>query len=69
MVLKRHYEYWSRLHRPAQAGGAVLVPRDPYAHCRRSGLPVDLDHIKAAVCTPEGPVRDNLLEVRALPQS
>ena len=64
VVLKRHYEYWFvsiALHKL----GAVLVPVTHMLTADDLAYRVDLAHIKAAVCTPEGPVCDNLLEVRA----
>ncbi len=63
VTLKRHYEYWFvsiALHKL----GAVLVPVTHMLTADDIAYRVDLAQIKAAVCTPEGPVCDNLLSVQ-----
>lgn len=63
VILKRHYEYWFvsiALHKL----GAVLVPVTHMLTADDIAYRVDLAHIKAAVCTPEGPVCENLLAVQ-----
>lgn len=59
VMLKRHYEYWYvsiALHKL----GAVLIPVTHMLTADDIAYRVDIAHIKAAVCTPEGSATRNL---------
>ena len=59
VMLKRHYEYWYvsvALHKL----GAVLIPVTHMLTADDIAYRVDIAHIKAAVCTPEGAAVKNL---------